>query len=47
MEKNPHVSGKTSRRNFLKAAAAAAICGPHVVRSSVLAASGKPGPNDQ
>jgi len=47
MEKNPHVSGKTSRRNFLKAAAAAAICGPHVVRSSVLAASGKPGANDQ
>ncbi len=47
MNRNQNVSGKTSRRNFLKTAGAAAIFGPHVVRSSVLAARGKIGANDQ
>ena len=47
MEKNLHVSGKISRRDLFKATAAAAICNPHIVRSSALAGPGKVEANDQ
>jgi predicted dehydrogenase len=42
----PRIS-RISRRRFLKTAAAAGMAAPHIIPSGILAAEGKPGPNDK